>query len=205
MAAARPTQLPCQVVIKTLRDSELAIGRYPKFAYNSTGGGGGGIAEKKHGGLCSITFDAQQLYIPDVCFTTTKVFGVPLPPGVRIRIQPKTFQGTLNLDTGQIDMEFYAQFEASLMHFYKAPALEVKAAMTTEPAADGRFSGRGQRMDKNGKARLIAIATVPRTDSAFVNGLLRLPTQALAIMSAEFSFDSQADVDAKATADPGVV
>lgn len=53
--------------------------------------------------------------------------------------------------------------------------------------------------------RLIAIATVPRTDSAFVNGLLRLPTQALAIMSAEFSFDSQADVDAKATADPGVV
>lgn len=97
-------------------------------------------------------------------------------------------------------MEFYAQFEASLMHFYKAsslltiallqhvlscvhafllqscltgllvmlimhrimhgqaPALEVKAAMTTEPAADGRFSGRGQRMDKNGKARSGAFA-----------------------------------------------
>lgn len=50
-------------------------------AISFTGGGGGGIAEKKHGGLCSITFDAQQLYIPDVCFTTTKVFGVPLPPG----------------------------------------------------------------------------------------------------------------------------
>ena len=38
---------------------------------------------------------------------------------------------------------------------------------------------------------MVAIAAVPRTDSKFVNWLLRLPTEALAIMAAEITFGGQ--------------
>lgn len=50
--------------------------------------------------------------------------------------------------------------------------------------------------------RMIAIATVPKTDSFFVNNLLGLPTEALAIMDAEFQFDEPLPSRASAAKQP---
>ncbi|KAK9806549.1 hypothetical protein WJX73_010111 [Symbiochloris irregularis] len=159
---------PVQVHIKTHRNSELAVGRYPTFSYNSEGGGGPGAATLSSArSIWDVTFEPKTLKIPDLCFRTGKLFGIPLPPGVNIRIDPIRFQGTIDKESGKIDLDFAAEFFASLAGLYKAPPLTVQACMTTESSQKGKFSGSGKRMNEHGRARMIAIATVPKTDSLF--------------------------------------
>ena len=53
--------------MRTLSGSELAIGFYPKFIYNSSGGGGIARASaSSKPGRTNLEFDPQTVSIPDV-------------------------------------------------------------------------------------------------------------------------------------------
>lgn len=60
--------------------------------------------------------------------------------------------------------------------------------LTTESSEGAFRSGQGRRLDGDGRARLVGVARVPRTDDAFLNSFLMLPTDALAVLSAEIEF-----------------
>lgn len=58
--------------MRTLEGSELAIGFYPKFIYNSFGGGG--VADAvKNGDRIQLMFDPASVRIPDVTSKSSMV------------------------------------------------------------------------------------------------------------------------------------
>jgi hypothetical protein len=57
--------------------------------------------------------------------------------------------------------------------------------LTTEASEGAIRKGTGQRL-KNGKGKLLGIATVPKTGDFLFDTFLRLPTDAYAMLSAEF-------------------
>lgn len=48
--------------------------------------------------------------------------------------------------------------------------------------------GRGRRLGPDGRARLVGVARVPPTGDALLDAFLQLPTDALAVLSAELTF-----------------
>ena len=62
-----------QVAMRTLSGSELAIGFYPKFIYNSSGGGGIATASaSSKPGRTNLEFDPYTVSIPDVTSQSSK-------------------------------------------------------------------------------------------------------------------------------------
>lgn len=64
--------------MRTLPGSELAVGFYPRFDYNSAGGGGSARAER-NGDRINLTFDPASVSIPAV----TSQSSEPLKLSVR--------------------------------------------------------------------------------------------------------------------------
>lgn len=94
-------------------------------------------------------------------------------------------QGWIDYESGQSELEFAAEFLFTAWPVYKAPPLQVCTVLTTE-ASEGKIrSGSGTRL-KDGKGKLLGIATVPKTGDLFLDTFLRLPTDAYAMLSAEF-------------------
>jgi hypothetical protein len=90
---------------------------------------------------------------------------------------------------GEVELEFTAQFEFTAGSLYSAPPLVVATTLTTE-ASDGVLRhGHGERLKADGTARLVGVARVPRTGDGFLDGFLMLPTDALAVLSAEMKFN----------------
>ena len=52
----------------------------------------------------SLCFDVRSFEGPPVTSETTKVFGVPLPPGIRIELMPLKLEGWLDTSTGRGSM-----------------------------------------------------------------------------------------------------
>lgn len=101
---------------------------------------------------------------------------------------PQRLEGTLDPATGRLDLDFLATFEFTAGPLYRAAPLTVATTLTTE-ASDGVLRhGTGQRLRADGRARLAGVARVPRTGDALLNGFLQLPTDALAVLSAELRF-----------------
>ncbi|EEF51452.1 uncharacterized protein LOC8258306 [Ricinus communis] len=180
------------VNFKTLEACKLGISRYPDFEYNAEGGTGTGFATKiKKTDLndeISVSFDLKTLYIPPLTSGTTKFLGLPMPPGLKIDIVPELFQGTINRDSGKVDLEFMAKFWFSVGSIYKAPSLLVKTVLTSEESNGVIRSARGERLDREGKCRLVGVATVEPIDDFFMNTFLGLPTECLANLNAFISF-----------------
>lgn len=101
---------------------------------------------------------------------------------------PQKLEGTLDPATGRVDLDFLASFEFTAGPIYRAAPLTVATTLTTE-ASDGVLRhGVGQRLRADGRARLVGVARVPRTTDGFLNTFLMLPTDALAVLSAELKF-----------------
>ena len=84
----------------------------------------------------------------------------------------------------QVDLEFMAKFWFSVGSIYRAPPLMVKTVLTSEESKGTMRNGRGERLDKQGKCRLVGVATVDPIDDFFMNTFLGLPTECLAILNA---------------------
>ena len=70
---------------------------------------------------------------------------------------------------------------------YKAPPLLVSTMLTSEESQGKLRKGRGKRLEKDGKCKLVGVATVDPIDDTFMNTFLSLPTECLAILNATIS------------------
>lgn len=90
----------------------------------------------------------------------------------------------------QIDLEFVAKFWFSVGTVYRAPPLLVKTVLTSEESKGTIRSGRGKRLDKEGKCSLVGVATVDPIDDFLMNTFLGLPTECLANLNAVISLSN---------------
>ncbi|KAM0946772.1 hypothetical protein DsansV1_C08g0079071 [Dioscorea sansibarensis] len=177
-----------KVKFQSLETCKLGISSYPYFQYNATGGMGTGTGSKQPtSDDIQLSFDANTLYIPPLETSTTRFLGLPLPPFLKIVILPQLFHGTLNKQTGKVELQFKAEFCFSVGTIYKAPPLFVETTLTTEESKGEMKSGRGERMDGEGKCRLVGIATVEPVNDVFMNSFLGLPAECIADLNASIS------------------
>ncbi|KAL7584126.1 uncharacterized protein LOC111901690 [Lactuca sativa] len=180
------------VKFKSLEACKLGISRYPDFEYNAQGGKGSGVGKKMVGvdfnGETSVDFDVKSLYIPPLTSLTTKFLGLPLPPFLKIEIVPEIFRGIINIESGKVDLKFKAKFWFSIGSIYKAPPLLVETLLTSEESKGSLRSGNGDRLDEQGKCKLVGVATVEQIDDFLMNSFLDLPTECLAILNATIIF-----------------
>ncbi|KAL1203851.1 hypothetical protein V5N11_011700 [Cardamine amara subsp. amara] len=190
------TQLPnnlYSVSFKTIGAGKLGISTYPDFQYSPEGGSGAGTAQKTDKNRASsselsVSFNVATLYIPSLTNQTTKFLGFPLPPFLKIDISPEIFQGTIDPESGKVELDFTAKFYFTAGGgIYRAPALVVKTVLTTEESKGERKIGRGERMDGEGKCRLVGVAKVETVDDLFMNTFLSLPAECLADLQAVIS------------------
>jgi hypothetical protein len=90
----------------------------------------------------------------------------------------------------KVDLEFKAKFLFSAGSIYKPPPLIVKTVLTSEESKGTMKSGRGIRLDEEGKCRLVGVATVDPIDDFIMNSFLGLPTECLAELNAVISISS---------------
>lgn len=90
----------------------------------------------------------------------------------------------------QVDLEFLANFWFSAGSIYRAPPLLVKTVLTSEESNGTIRSGRGKRLDEEGKCRLVGVATVNPIDDFLMNTFLGLPTECLANLNAVISISN---------------
>lgn len=184
----------CTINFKTKSACKLGISRYPDFEYDAEGGIGTGFGAKttqnSDNNDILVSFDLDTLYIPSLTSSTTKFLGLSLPPFLKIDIVPQAFQGSINQESGKVDLEFKAKFLFSAGSIYKAPPLLVKTVLTSEESKGTMKSGRGMRLDEEGKCRLVGVATVDPIDDFLMNSFLGLPTECLAELNAVISISS---------------
>eukprot|EP00879_Flechtneria_rotunda_P014911 GHRR01015580.1.p1 GENE.GHRR01015580.1~~GHRR01015580.1.p1 ORF type:complete len:193 (+),score=63.93 GHRR01015580.1:442-1020(+) len=135
-----------QVKLVTGSDCQLAVSRYPMFTYNASSGGGTGAVQQLSGDKLQITFDASGLLIPALNWQTAAAFGIPIPPPLNIAIVPQQFEGVLNLATGQLDMQFAADFKFSVGSLYRPPSLKVQTTLSTEQSKGQIHQATGERL-----------------------------------------------------------
>ncbi|MCL7049466.1 hypothetical protein MKW94_026398 [Papaver nudicaule] len=181
------------VNFNTQKSCKLGIAIFPDFVYNAEGGKGvgtGAKAETNGSNEVSIDFDIQTLYIPPLNSKTTRFLGLPLPPFLKIEISPELFRGVIDQESGKVDLEFKAKFWFSVGSIYKAPPLLVETVLTSEESMGTMRKGKGERLNKEGKCRLVGVATVEPIDDFFMNTFLNLPTECLADMNATIAFST---------------
>ncbi|GJM86416.1 hypothetical protein PR202_ga02271 [Eleusine coracana subsp. coracana] len=191
-AQARPgADTLISVEFLTQDGCRLGIGRYPDFAYNARGGRGVGAGRGAESGedvgAVLVDFDVATLYIPPMSGATTRFLGLPLPPFLKIDILPEALGGTINRTTGQVDLKFRSRFCFSVGSIYKAPPLFVDTTLTSEESRGAIRSGTGERMDGEGRCKLVGVAVVDPIDDLFMNTFLSLPTECIAYLNATIS------------------
>ena len=166
----------------------LAIGAYPRFQYDGRGGGGVAFPSEPLGaGWRSLTFDPASLVIPPLSRHTTRFLRVPLPPGLRIAIEPLRLAGRWHPESGRVELEFLARFRPLLAARPVAPDLVVATLLATRTVEGRRHQAEGTPLDAQGRGVLVGIATVEPTGSAWVDRFLGLPDEALAVLRCRIS------------------
>jgi len=174
--------------LKSLNGCELAIGSYPKFQYNATSGGGEGqITSKDDKGVLIIVFNPETFVIPSLNWRTTKILGVPMLPGLEIKVIPQPIKCYIEKQKGIISLEFKARFIFSLFKILQAPALVIETSLKSKKVRSRLFEAIGSPINENGLSTLVGVATVPETTNKYLNRFLSLPNEALAILHCEIT------------------
>jgi hypothetical protein len=161
----------------------LAIGPFPRFRYDGRGGGGPGLtAEPEAEGWRELVFDPASLCIPALSSRTTRMLGLPLPPGLRIAIAPERLEGRWHPASGTVELSFAARFQLLVADRPVAPDLNVATRLATDTARGRRHQVCGTSLDGQGRGVLVGIATVPPTGEAWLDRFLQLPDEALAVL-----------------------
>ncbi|KAL3681710.1 hypothetical protein R1sor_024666 [Riccia sorocarpa] len=176
------------VQLLTLNGCGLGVARYPDFVYNAGGGGGSGVAQELSDGRTLLQFDPLKLKIPPVNTSTTTLLGLPMPPGLKIEIVPKSLEGYLERRTGKVELNFLANFYFTIGPIYRAPPLVVNTVLTTETVQGAIRGGKGKRLDSTGECQLVGVAELARVDDSLLNSFLTLPTDCLAELKAKILF-----------------
>jgi hypothetical protein len=174
----------------TLAGCGLVIGGYPRFRYNALGGQALGEVAQAGQDLKRVQFPANTIRIPDLNWRTTRFLGLPLPPGLKIGIQPEQLAGQIQTSTGQVELQFRSRFRfcmgASAGLQLSAPDLGVETRLTTEAISSQRHNVQGQRLDQNNRGVLVGTARIEPCGAAWLDRFLGLPDEALAVLECRF-------------------
>ncbi|MFN9916754.1 MAG: hypothetical protein ACK53L_29470, partial [Pirellulaceae bacterium] len=97
------TATPTAVRLSTAARCSLAIGAYPRFHYDASGGGGLGVLDASDPqGRRRLQVPLEQLVIPPLNRRTGRWLGLPLPPGLEVRIVPAKLEGWLEPGSGAV-------------------------------------------------------------------------------------------------------
>ncbi|KAL8497800.1 hypothetical protein ACS0TY_021219 [Phlomoides rotata] len=162
------------VKLKTLGDCKLGVSIYPDFEYNADGGAGSGTATRDGSQLVFVNFDVEKLYIP--------------PLSTRCWV-PDSLHGNIDQQSGKVDLKLRAKSWFSVGRLYKAPPLVVETVLTSEESKGKMRGGKGERLDEQGRCKLVGVATVEPVDDFFVDTFLGLPTECLASLNANLSLN----------------
>lgn len=168
----------------------LAIGPFPRFRYDGRGGGGlARAAAPLAEGWQALEFDPASLLIPPLNSRTTRLLGLPLPPGLRIAIQPQRLEGRWHPSSGAVELSFLARFQLLVAARSVAPDLIIATQLATHAATGRRHQVRGAPLDDQGRGVLVGIATVPPTGEGWLDRFLGLPDEALAVLRCRLAVD----------------
>lgn len=175
--------------LSTLVGCSLAIGGYPRFSYNASGGGG--LSSPQTSGSNALCFPADQLHIPPLDWRSTRFLGLPLPPGLSIAIAAEQLEGDLDPASGHMQLHFRARFRFRIgiaaASLYTAPDLLVTTTLTTGLSQGQRHRASGRQRNAAGDALLVGIARVEPSGDAWLDRFLGLPDEALAELHCRIS------------------
>ncbi|MEB3318891.1 MAG: hypothetical protein VKO39_12225 [Cyanobacteriota bacterium] len=175
------------IALSTESGCALAIGPFPRFRYDASGGGGlSRPAEPRAEEWQTLWFDAASLRIPPLSSRTTRLLGLPLPPGLRIAIAPERLEGRWHPTNGAVELTFAARFHLLVAERIVAPALVVSTQLATGTSRGRRHQECGRPLDGQGRGVLVGIATVPPTGEGWLDRFLGLPDEALAVLQCRF-------------------
>ncbi|KAL9269558.1 hypothetical protein AKJ16_DCAP21452 [Drosera capensis] len=190
LAVAKP-KMDYNVGIKTLDGCKIGFSGY-NLEYNANGGKGAGHGTRLSDGNLSdsiaVSFDPKTVYIPSVTSATTKMYGWPMPPFLKIEIVPEVLQGSINEESGKIDIKFRAKYWFSIGDGYKAPPIIIETVLTSDESRGKHESAKGKRRGKDGRCRLVGIATLGPLKDGYVDALLGLPAECVTEMNAIIYF-----------------
>ncbi len=186
-----------QLQLHTEAGCGLAIGRWPRFRYDASGGGGLGCCGEPLGeeqqwgvdpeGWQPLGFTPQALRIPPLNGRTTRFLGLPLPPGLAITISPQRLEGRWQPERGAVELAFAARFRFTIAGLYAAPDLIVATGLSTAAAEGRRHRAVGQPLDPQGRGVLVGIARVEPCGDPWLDRFLGLPDEALAVLRCRIS------------------
>jgi hypothetical protein len=166
---------------------QLAIGRYPRFHYNASGGGGEGtLADADGSGWRAITLDTGSLRIPPLDWRSTRFLGLPLPPGLRIAIEPDELSGRWQQASGALELSFRARFRFTAFGI-AAPELLVVTHLSSASVSGQMHDAKGRALDDQGDGTVVGVALVPPTGNSAFDRFLGLPGEALAVLNCRIS------------------
>jgi len=172
-----------QLELATLAGCGLAIGPYPRFVYDASGGGGWAAPAVPDGdGVQPLVFDPAALCIPALNSRTTSLLGLPLPPGLEIAIAPEYLAGTLAPESGELELQFRARFRFRIGRFYRAPDLLIDTTLSTGALRSRRHRAQGHGLNASGEALMVGVATVAPSGDPWLDRFLGLPDEALALL-----------------------
>lgn len=173
--------------LTTAAGCQLAIGHYPRFDYNACGGGGEGSLEAADGdGWCGLTLDPNGLTIPPLDWRSTRFLGLPLPPGLRITIEPDELSGRWQQGSGALELNFRARFRFTAFGI-AAPELFVATRLTSGSVTSQMHTAEGHPLDERGDGTVVGVALVPATGTFAFDRFLGLPCEALAVLQCRLS------------------
>ena len=172
--------------LKSLEGCRLIIGSYPPFSYNAYGGGGKGkLLPSKKNNIVFLCFSSQSFSIQPWTSKTTKFFSLPLPPGLKIKMSMDKLEGTIDMNSGEVLFEFESKFIFSIGDMIQFPNLIIKSLLQTGKVKSTLHEAKGLVRQRNGKTKLVGIATIPRTGNKILDIFLDLPNEALAELNCE--------------------
>lgn len=169
--------------LHTLETCRLVIGGYPPFRYDARGGGGTARVTAGPGpDLQTLAFDAGELHIPPLNRRHGRFLGLPLPPGLEIRITPEALSGQLESSSGHLTLRFQARFQLRIGRRYRAPDLVIDTQLVSGAVRGQRHRAQGRPRDHTGAAVLVGVAPVQPCGEPWLDGFLGLPDEALAVL-----------------------
>ncbi|AAQ00520.1 MULTISPECIES: hypothetical protein [Prochlorococcus] len=177
--------------LKSLDGCLLAIGSYPAFQYDARGGGGSAVVIKSEkNNIKYIKFAPETFSIPALTSKTTKFLGLPLLIGLKIQMYLEILEGTINLDSGEVLLNFESRFIFSIFTKFHFPSLFVKTCLKTGTVKSDLYQETGNVVQQNGVAKLVGVACIPKTGNKALDLFLGLPNEALAILQCEINIES---------------
>lgn len=88
----------------------------------------------------------------------------------------------------QVELEFRAKFLFTMGNLYRAQPLLVDTVLTSDESLGKLRGGKGERLNNEGKCKLVGVATVDAIDDILMNTFLSLPTECLASLNASICF-----------------